>query len=87
MKRFNDLEFKEHSHHYMGIQSHMDFHNGWGVSVVKSAYTYGGDKGLYELAVFKDGHIHYDNPISKGNVVGCLRPEDISDVMKIIQKW
>lgn len=87
MKTFKDLEFTEHFHHLGGMQARMDFHNGFGVSVVKSPFTYGGDKGLYELAVFKDGHIHYDNDIAKGDVVGYLRPEDVSDAMLVIQKF
>ncbi len=88
MKTFKDLEFNAHPTHILGgVQARMDFDNGYGVSVVKSPYTYGGDKGLYELAVFKDGHIHYDNPIAKGDVVGYLRPEDVTDTMLIIQKF
>jgi len=39
------------------------------------------------LAVFKDGHIHYDNPIANGDVVGYLRPEDVTDAMLVIQKF
>jgi hypothetical protein len=57
------------------------------VSVVQSPYTYGGDRGLYELAVIKDGDIHYDNPVAKGDVVGYLRPEDVTDAMLVIQKF
>jgi hypothetical protein len=81
MKAFKDLVFESHPNfgHDGGVQARMDFDNGFGVSVVCSPYTYGGDKGLYELAVFKDGHIHYDNDIAKGDVVGYLRPEDVSD--------
>jgi hypothetical protein len=87
MKTFNHLEFKDHPNHIGGVQSRMDFENGFGVSVVKTPYSYGGDRGLYELAVFKDGHIHYDNPIAKGDVVGYLRAEDVTDAMLIIQKF
>ena len=89
MKNFNDLVFKTHPNlgHIGGIQARMDFDNGFGVSVVQSPYTYGGDRGLYELAVFKDGHIHYDNPVANGDVVGYLRPEDVTDAMSLIQKF
>jgi hypothetical protein len=87
MKTFKDLLFQAHPSHIAGVQARMDFDNGYGVSVVKSPYTYGGDRGLYELAVFKDGHIHYDNPVANGDVVGYLRPEDVSDAMLVIQKF
>ena len=89
MKTFKDLVFKTHPNlgHIGGVQARMDFDNGFGVSVVQSPYTYGGDRGLYELAVFKDGHIHYDNPVANGDVVGYLRPEDVTDAMVLIQKF
>jgi len=68
-----------------GIVSRTKFDNGYEVSVVKSKYSYGGDKGLYELAVFKDGEICYDTPITD-DVIGYLRPQDVTDVMEKIQK-
>ena len=61
------------------------FDNGYEVSVVKSEYTYGGSTGLYELAVFKDGDICYDTPITD-DVIGYLRPEDVTDVMAKVQQ-
>lgn len=91
MKTFKDLEFKQHPNsireYDMGVQARLDFDNGFGVSVVKGPHTYGGDRGLYELAVFKDGEIHYDNPIANGDVVGYLREEDVTDAMLVIQKF
>jgi hypothetical protein len=87
MKVFEDLEFRMIPSKDGGIHATMDFENGFGVSVVQSPYTYGGDKGLYELAVIKDGDIHYDNPVAKGDVVGYLRPEDVTDAMLVIQKF
>jgi len=91
MKTFKDLEFKPHPNSMHsnndGIQSRLDFDNGWGVSVVRSSFTYGGDKGLYELAVFNNGRLHYDNPVANGDVVGYLREEDVTDAMVLIQKF
>lgn len=86
MKAFNDLKFDSHPMG-MGVQARLDFDNGFGVSVVMTPYTYGGDKGLYELAVFKDGQIHYDNTVANGDVVGYLREEDVTDAMIVIQKF
>jgi hypothetical protein len=85
MKQFKDLEFVKHPNHIEGVQAHITFENGYGASVVKSPYTYGGDKGLYELAVFKDGEITYATPITD-DVIGYLRPEDVTDVMTKIQQ-
>lgn len=86
MKTFNDLEFNAHPLNN-GVLAKMEFDNGFGVSVVQSPYSYGGDRGLYELAVWKDGEIHYDNKIANGDVVGYLRPEDVTDAMLVIQKF
>ena len=86
MKQFKDLEFISHPSHIEGVQARITFENGYGASVVKSPYTYGGDKGLYELAVFgTDGHITYATPITD-DVIGYLRPEDVTDVMTKIQQ-
>jgi hypothetical protein len=68
-----------------GIVSRTQFDNGYEVSVVKSPHSYGGDKGLYELAIFKDGDICYDTPITD-DVIGYLRPEDVTDVMERVEK-
>ena len=85
MKTFKDIEFKPNPMgEDFGIVSRTQFDNGYEASVVKSKYTYGGDKGLYELAVFKDGEICYDTPITD-DVIGYLRPEDVTDVMAKIQ--
>ena len=86
MKTFNDIVFKTNPMGAdFGITSRTEFDNGYEVSVVKSQYSYGGDKGLYELAVFKDGEITYATPITD-DVIGYLRPEDVTDVMAKIQQ-
>ena len=86
MKTFKDLVFEELSMHD-GIGARMHFENGFGVSVVRHEFSYGGRDGLFELAVLKDNEIHYDNPVAGGDVVGYLRPEDVSDAMLVIQKF
>lgn len=86
MKVFEDLEFKPHPIND-GVVSRIHFENGWGLSVVKHDYSYGGKQGLYEMAVLKGDEIHYDNDIAKGDVVGYLRAEDVTDAMLVIQKW
>lgn len=86
MKTFKDIEFKTSPMgEDFGIVSRTQFDNGYEVSVVKSEFTYGGKNGLYELAIFKDGEIRYDTPITD-DVIGYLRPEDVTDVMERIQK-
>jgi hypothetical protein len=86
MKTFKDLEFVQHPGHIGGVQARITFDNGYGASVVKTPYSYGGDKGLYELAVLGiDGHLTYDTPITN-DVIGYLRDIDVTDVMEKIQQ-
>jgi hypothetical protein len=86
MKQFKDLEFIEHPSHMGGVQSRIQFDNGYGASVVKTPYTYGGDNGLYELAVLdSEGHLTYATSVTN-DVIGYLRPEDVTDVLAKIQQ-
>ena len=86
MKTFNDLEFVPHAAGMGGVMSRITFENGYGASVVSSPYTYGGDKGLYELAVLdSDGELTYTTSVTD-DVIGYLRPEDVTDVMAKIQE-
>ena len=85
MKQFKDLQFKKHDD-LGGVVSRITFDNGYGASVVKHQYSYGGNDGLYELAVLdKDGELCYDTPITN-DVIGYLREQDVSDVMEKIQQ-
>lgn len=84
MKTFNDLTFKTLPDG-MGISARTFFDNGYGVSVVKGPYTYGGPNGLYELAVLNgEGAISYDTDITD-NVVGHLTENEVSEVLERIQ--
>lgn len=86
MKTFKDLEFNTHPNHMGGVQAIAKFDNGFGVSVVQTPYTYGGDKGLYELAVLdNEGHLTYSTPVTN-DVIGWLRPEDVTEVLIKIQQ-
>ena len=84
MKTFNDLEFKPHIT-MNGIMSRIEFENGYGASVVKGEYTYGGKDGLYELAVLdSNGDLTYDTPITN-DVLGHLSEDEVTEVLKQIQ--
>jgi hypothetical protein len=86
MKTFKDLKFGEHPNHMGGVWARIKFENGYGASIVKTDYSYGGNKGLYELAVLdSEGKLAYDTPITD-DVIGYLRPEDVTDVMEKIQQ-
>lgn len=85
MKTFKDLEFKPHSMGG-GIMSRLSFDNRYGVSVVRTSFTYGGKEGLYELAVLdKHGNLTYDTPVTN-DVIGYLSEDEVSDIMEQVQK-
>ena len=85
MKTFKDLEFKPHAMGE-GVASRLSFDNGYGVSVVRTSWTYGGKEGLYELAVLdKHGNLTYDTSVTN-DVIGYLSEEEVSDIMEQVQK-
>lgn len=60
------------------------FANGYGASVIRHSFSYGGDKGLYELAVTKGGDLCYSTPITD-DVIGWLKPRDVAILLRNIQ--
>lgn len=85
MKEFKDLDFKS-TPRGDGVQAVIKFENEFGVSVVKSKYSYGGDKGLYEMAILNiNGEITYDTEITE-DVLGYLSPEDVTKYMIEVQR-
>lgn len=93
MKTFKDLAFKPYpgseGKYDLGVTSRIFFENGYGASVVKGPYTYGGPQGLYELAVIKgneeDSDLCFDSPITS-DVIGYLTEEEVTDYLIKIQQ-
>lgn len=84
---FKDLKFENQKNQFLhGIQSRISFDNGYGASVVMNRYSYGGQEGLYEVAVLKDNEIDYDNPVANGDVIGNLTAEQVTKILIEIQK-
>jgi hypothetical protein len=55
-----------------GVQHVYKFENGYGASVVKHDFSYGGKDGLWELAVLdSDDELCYHTPITQ-DVIGYL---------------
>jgi hypothetical protein len=85
MKTFNDLVFKQDIQRGLNAARIM-FDNGYGASVVIGPYTYGGEDGLYELAVIlgSDGKLTYDTPVTD-DVEGYLTEDDVTRLLEQIQ--
>ena len=85
MKKFKDLDFIELDPYMNGVGANMMFENGYGVSVVCHSFSYGGNSGLYELAVLdREGNIPYDTPVTD-DVLGHLTPEGVTEKMAFVQ--
>jgi len=86
MKKFEDLDFKKLTDQFMsGVQSRMMFENGFGVSVVSHTFSYGGKDGLFEIAVLdEDGDLTYNTPVTN-DVIGYLKPEEVTEIMEQVQ--
>jgi len=84
MKTFNDLEFKQDMLRGLNAARVM-FDNGYGASVVIGPHTYGGEDGLYELAVLdSNGNLTYETPVT-GDVEGYLSEDDVTKLLEQIQ--
>lgn len=76
-----------------GVQKLFKFENGYGASVVSNEFSYGGDKGLWELAVVlvyeNEGRLSwkltYDTPITE-DVLGWLTWEEVEETLKQIEE-
>lgn len=74
-----------------GIQKIYRFPNGYGASVVRHQFSYGADRGLWELGVIKfngpewsDFKLNYDTHITS-DVLGHLSETDVIDMLKQIE--
>ena len=84
--KFQDLEFEDISktHGEDAIQTYLEFENGYDISVVKHKYSYGGEKGMYEIGCFYNNHMV--DPADWGDTVkGWLNPEDIEKEIALVQ--
>lgn len=60
-------------------------HGDMEVSVIRSSMTYGGDEGLFELAMLRNDKCVYDTCITD-NVLGWLEVEDVLEVLEKVMR-
>ena len=80
---------------YDGVQRLYRFENGYGASVVRHQGSYGGPKGLWEIAVIKwadqyertdaDWYLCYSTPITE-DVIGYLKEDQVNTILSFIEK-
>lgn len=82
---FNDLKLIKSAEPFADVsRARHDFPNGYGVSVIIGRFSYGGDEGKYELAVFHDGCLCYNTPITD-DVIGYLEPDEVTALLARIE--
>lgn len=71
-----------------GVQKVYKFENGYGASVVRHDYSYGGRVGKWEIAVLEfeggDWNLTYDTPITN-DVLGHLSDEEVETTLEEIK--
>jgi len=68
---------------FSGYYKVFEFDNGYSASIVSHSGSYGGNTGLFEIAVLdKRGMITYDTPVTN-DVEGYL---DFADVVAVLDK-
>lgn len=67
-----------------GTQQKCSFDNGYGASIIRHRFSYGGSQGLYELAVLKGDSLCYDTPITD-DVLGHLTKEEVNTLLAQIE--
>ena len=68
-----------------GVRHVYKFDNGYGASVIKHDYSYGGRDGLWELAVLKDDDMCYTSGITE-DVIGHLSWDNVENYLKQIKE-
>ena len=80
---FKDLKFRTHAEN--DVQAWTEV-NGYEVSIVRNALSYGGDKGLYEIGVYKGGTNKMCDPLGWGDdVKGWLLPSEVIEQLELIK--
>jgi hypothetical protein len=80
--KFKDLKWTAHAEN--DIQAWTEI-NGYDVSIVRNQLSYGGDKGLYEIGVYKGDKM--SDPLGwKDSVKGWLTPEGVEKELNLMEQ-
>lgn len=84
LKTFDDLQFYPHEAG-SGMHAVMNFHNGYGVSVLCGKLFYSNGIDTYEVGILYDGNLTYSTEITS-DVLGGLTRDEVTEVMEKVQK-
>jgi len=68
-----------------GYQKFVEFDNGYTASVVSNDMSYGGDRGLFEIAILYNSDIVYDTDLTN-DVIGFLDFDGVIQTLDSIRK-
>ena len=69
----------------LGYQKFVEFDNGYTASVVSNDMSYGGDRGLFEIAILYNSDIVYDTDLTN-DVIGFLDFDGVIQTLDSIRK-
>ena len=86
---YQDLVFRPHVYDKNGVAAVMFYPNGYGISVIRTSFSYGREDGLYAAVVLKGNeekfNLDYSTSIAD-DVMGSLSPNEISYLMKKVSE-
>ncbi len=82
--KFGKYEATEIANNICGKHWCIRFKNGYEGDIITGAAAKCNNDYPYELAVFKDGHICYDTPITD-DVIGHLTADEVGKILKKIE--
>jgi len=71
--------------HAGGHRFVVDLPNGYSASIIQNPYSYGGEEGLWEIGVMKDGSLDYSTPITS-DVLGYIPANEVMEIVGRIAK-
>ena len=77
-------DYNEKLEKFNGIVLTWHFPNGYGASVIKHDYSYGGSDGLWEGAVLHHDMLCYDTPITD-DVIGYMNCFEVDKFLNTIE--
>jgi hypothetical protein len=64
------------------------FDNGYGLSIISHSFSYGGDEGLFEVALLNsNGDLIYDESLGFGDVLKHLDFQEVADIINKVKKF
>ena len=71
----------------MSYKKVLEFENGYGLSIVSNDFSYGGNNGLFEIALLQNEDIVYNAELGFADVVGYLDFHEVSEIIERVKNF